>query len=151
MADDAEWTAVSSRKKPDPQPQATTPLTKAQLKNKRRAAKSAAEARALLTVAATDDSLDAIAAREALTARAAAGHAAEHEQSTRPAALGLVRRPQRIGRGNSAAAAEPHELVEAARAAAAQGDQGGAPVRRRRGKTRPDTVTREGPGAGGQS
>ena len=71
MADDDEWTSVSSRKKPDPQPQATTPLTKAQLKNKRRAAKRAAEARALLTVAATD-SLDAYAAREALTARAAA-------------------------------------------------------------------------------
>ena len=72
MADDAEeWTAVSSRKKAEPQPQATTPLTKAQLKNKRRAAKRAAEARALLTVAATDDSLDAYAARAALTARAA--------------------------------------------------------------------------------
>ena len=116
MADDAEWTAVSSRKKPEPQPQATTPLTKAQLKNKRRAAKRAAEARALLTVAATDDSLDAYAARAALTARAAAA-------ATPPSTSSRRARRRSASSGDLSASEEetappppsPHELVEAAR------------------------------------
>ena len=117
MADDDEWTAVSSRsKKPEPQPQATTPLTKAQLKNKRRAAKRAAEARALLTVAATDDSLDAIAAREALTARAASA-------ATPPSTSSRRARRRSASSGDLSESEDdppapppsPHELVEAAR------------------------------------
>ena len=48
-------------------------------------------------------------------ARGLSGHAAEHEQPTRPAALGLVRRPQRIGRRRAPPPPSPHELVEAAR------------------------------------
>jgi len=113
MAD--EWTAVASKKKPEPEQQ-TTPLTKAQLKNKRRAAKRDAEARALLAVAATDDSLDAIAAREALTARAAA------MAKTRDANSRRARRRSASSGDLSAseddaneAPPSPHELVEAAR------------------------------------
>ena len=116
MADDAEWATVSSRKKPEPQPQATTPLTKAQLKNKRRAAKRAAEARAVLTVAATDDSLDAYAARAALTARAASA-------ATPPSTSSRRARRRSASSGDLSESEDdavapppsPHELVEAAR------------------------------------
>jgi hypothetical protein len=115
MADEAEWTSVSSRKKPDPQPQATTPLTKAQLKNKRRAAKRAAEARALLTVAATDDSLDAIAAREALTARAAAAATPPSTSSRRARRRSASSGDLSESEEEAAPPPSPHELVEAAR------------------------------------